>query len=86
MTRNEGTVDRWLRVIVAALGWWLAAALGYGSVGGVIVLIVAAILVVTGVSGYCPAYTLLGVSTRDGRFRTAPASGAPHARKGHPAR
>jgi hypothetical protein len=66
MRRNEGWLDRLLRVVVAALGWWLAAVLGYGTAGGVIVLVVAGILVITAVTGFCPLYALLHISTRDG--------------------
>jgi hypothetical protein len=79
MWRNESAADRWLRVVIAALGWWLAATLGYGTAGGVIVLVMAGILVVTAVTGFCPLYALLRVSTRGG-FR------GPRAHAGHPAR
>lgn len=71
MKRNVGTVDRWARMVVAALGWWLAAALGYASVGGVIVLVGAGILVATALVGSCPLYALFGISTRRGEHRTA---------------
>ncbi|HUY47786.1 MAG TPA: DUF2892 domain-containing protein [Streptosporangiaceae bacterium] len=83
MRRNEGAVDRWLRLILAALGWWLAASLGYGTAGGVIVLVVAGILVVTAVTGYCPLYALLRISTRGGH-QVLPGSRRLH--RGHPAR
>lgn len=69
MSKNVGIADRWVRVALAALGWWLAAALGYASVGGVIVLVVAGILVVTAAVGSCPLYALLRISTRGGPHR-----------------
>ncbi len=71
MGRNEGWPDRLLRVALAALGWWLAAVLGYGTAGGVIVLVVAGILVITAVTGFCPLYALLHISTRGGLKRGA---------------
>jgi DUF2892 family protein len=71
MRRNMGAADRAARVVLAALGWWLAASLGYATAGGVIVLVVAGILVVTAAAGYCPLYTLLSVSTRGGWHRAA---------------
>jgi hypothetical protein len=86
MMRNEGAVDRWLRLIIAALGWWLAASIGYATAGGIIVLVVAGILVITAVTGYCPLYALLRVSTRDGGYRSLPGRGGPHMHPGHPAR
>jgi hypothetical protein len=83
MFRNEGWLDRWLRVVIAALGWWLAAVLGYGTAGGIIVLAVAGILVITAVTGFCPLYALLRISTR-----REPGAGPrrSHAHAGHPAR
>jgi hypothetical protein len=53
-------------VVLGALGAWLAAALGFASVGGVIVLVVAGILVATALLGYCPLYALFGLSTSRG--------------------
>ncbi len=62
--QNEGTIDRFLRVIAAAGLLGLAAA-GmpaapwlYGTIA------VAAILAVTGVVGFCPLYAVLRLSTK----------------------
>ncbi|RMG87691.1 MAG: DUF2892 domain-containing protein [Chloroflexi bacterium] len=60
LARNEGNIDRIIRLVlgivllVVALTsfstlWWLA--------------IVGAILVVTGLVGFCPLYRLLGIKT-----------------------
>ena len=86
MMRNVGTADRGLRLVIAALGWWLAASVGYATAGGIIVLVVAGILVVTALAGYCPLYALLRVSTRGGGHRSLPGGGAPRMHRGHPAR
>lgn len=67
MHRNMGVTDRWARVVLAALGWWLAASIGYGSVGGIVVLVVAGILLVTAVAAFCPLYALFSFSTNAGR-------------------
>lgn len=58
MKINEGTLDRALRVIVGLVLVVLAAT---GSVGlwGWIGLVPIA----TGLIGWCPAYTLLGINT-----------------------
>jgi fatty acid desaturase len=58
MKTNEGTIDRALRVIA---GLVLIALAATGTVGvwgwiGIMPLL-------TGVVGFCPAYTLLGVNT-----------------------
>lgn len=86
MMRNEGTADRWLRLVAAALGWWLAASVGYATAGGIIVLVVAGILVVTALTGYCPLYALLRISTAGGGYRSLPGRGTPRTHRGHPAR
>jgi hypothetical protein len=71
MNSNLAGIDRALRLVLAALGWWLAAAIGYASPGGVIVLVLAGILAITAALGYCPLYTLLRISTRGGLHHVA---------------
>jgi len=63
MTRNEGSLDRILRVTVglAALLFALVGPLGAGfswAVGAV-----GAILLVTGAVGFCPLYAVFGMRT-----------------------
>jgi DUF2892 family protein len=69
MTFNEGPADRMIRLVVAAaavlFSWWA----GFGSVGGIILLAVAGIAVVTATVGYCPTYQLLKFSTRPSPHR-----------------
>ncbi len=62
MTTNEGTLDRVLRVVAGLV--LIAFALGlfgadYTSVWGWIGIVPLA----TGVIGWCPAYSLLGIKT-----------------------
>jgi hypothetical protein len=63
MKFNEGTVDRIIRVIVGI------ALLAFGLFGGIsgwllwVVYILGAILLVTGIAGFCPLYALLKFST-----------------------
>jgi Inner membrane protein YgaP-like, transmembrane domain len=67
LSKNEGTPDRIIRVL---LGVVLGAALIAGVATGPLAyvgLIVAALLLVTGVTGFCPLYAVLGL-------RTTPAS------------
>lgn len=58
MKTNVGGLDKWARILVGALlvGLALTGAIGvWGWIGLVPVL--------TGVFGYCPAYSLIGLST-----------------------
>ncbi len=64
LTTNESTIDRIVRIV---LGIGLA---GIAIAGGVVapllylVWLVAVILVVTGIVGFCPLYAALRVSTK----------------------
>ncbi len=58
MTINEGTVDRAVRVIAGLIILSLAF-IGPKSAWGYIGLLP----IVTGLVGFCPAYTLFGIST-----------------------
>jgi hypothetical protein len=69
MHMNMGSTDRLVRLIVAALAWWLAASIGYATAGGVVVLVLAGILAITGVVGYCPLYAALRLTSRHGMHR-----------------
>lgn len=65
MTLNMGNVDRGFRVFVVAPVAIVAALLvGAGTVGGVVLFAVAGIMLATGATGFCPTYTLVGISTR----------------------
>ena len=69
MTVNEGTADRALRLVVAAaavlFAWWA----GFGSVAGIILLVFAGWMFVTGTAGVCPGYWLVKISTRPSPHR-----------------
>jgi hypothetical protein len=64
MKINESGVDRIVRVVlgVAALGFgW---SLGTGGWLGILLLVIGAIMLLTGIVGFCPLYTLLKFSTK----------------------
>jgi hypothetical protein len=63
MKRNEGTIDRILRVVVAAAAVAGAAAVGFATVWGIVLLAVGAIMLVTAATGFCPLYRMFGLST-----------------------
>jgi hypothetical protein len=65
MTSNMGTADRVVRLFVVAPAAIAAAiVIGGGSIVGVGLFAVAAIMLATSSVGYCPTYTLLKISTR----------------------
>lgn len=62
MKVNEGSVDRIARVVLGVV----LAIVGFaviGGTGGVILGVVGLIPLATGLVGFCPLYTLLGVNT-----------------------
>ena len=64
MTRNMGSWDRGLRTfVVAPVAIVVAFIVGAGSVGGIILLAVAGIMLASGATAFCPTYTVLGIST-----------------------
>ena len=62
MWKNVGSLDRTLRIVLAlgAVIW----ALGASGALAVVLWIVAALLVVTGLTGFCPLYRAFRMSTR----------------------
>ena len=64
MARNMGKLDRGLRgFIVAPVAIVLAFIVGAGTIGGIILFVVAGLMLATSSTGYCPTYTVLGIST-----------------------
>ena len=61
MERNEGTLDRILRIVISIvlLGVWAGMNVPYKTV----LLIVGLIALVTGLTGFCAIYKLLGINT-----------------------
>ncbi|OGW38892.1 MAG: hypothetical protein A2010_17745 [Nitrospirae bacterium GWD2_57_9] len=63
MKKNMGMVDRVLRTVLAVIVAILYFSGQLTGTAAVILGVFAVIFVVTSSIGYCPAYTLLGVST-----------------------
>lgn len=78
MIGNMGTVDRAVRVVLglvvvtAVFGWGWSF---FGWIFGSVLVVVAALMFATAALGYCPTYSLLGVST-DPALHRVPRSGA----------
>ena len=79
MTRNMGTWDRGLRTFIVAPAAIVAAFIvGAGTIGGVILFVVAGIMLASSATGFCPTYTVIGISTDPGLHRVGH-----HLRGGH---
>jgi hypothetical protein len=64
MTRNMGKAGRVVRtVLVAPLLAVAALAVGWSSIFGIVLLVLAAVMLATSAVGYCPLYRLVGLST-----------------------
>jgi hypothetical protein len=66
MSRTVGKTDRGLRGLLAVGAVVGSGLLGFSSGWGIVLLAVAAVMAVTGASGYCPVYSLLRVDTLGG--------------------
>ncbi len=70
MKQNMGVVDRALRFfVVAPAAIVLAFFVGAGTIGGIVLFVVAGIMLVTSLTGYCPNYTFIGITTQRGVHR-----------------
>lgn len=64
MKQNVGNTDRLIRIVIAValvVGSWFA---GMSSIGGIVLLVLAVVLVLTASIGFCPLYLPFGLSTR----------------------
>ena len=66
MKPNENGSDRTLRLILGvvlliASYMWLGVAAG--EITGIIAAVIGAVMLITGLVGFCPAYRLVGMST-----------------------
>ncbi len=65
MSKNMSTLDRRLRAfLVAPVAIVIAVLVGAGSVLGIVLFAVAAIMLATSAIGFCPLYRLLHIDTR----------------------
>jgi Protein of unknown function (DUF2892) len=68
MSRNMSNLDRALRgFVVAPVAIVLAVLVGAGSIGGILLFALAAVMLATGAVGFCPLYALFRFDTRGRR-------------------
>jgi hypothetical protein len=63
MKQNMGTADRILRILAAAVITALYFTNVLTGTIGMVLLLLAGVFVLTSLVGYCPLYTLFGIST-----------------------
>jgi hypothetical protein len=68
---NVGPIDRIVRLVVGLLLIAYAIPIGFPATGWNWVGWIGIVPILTAVLGYCPAYTLLGISTCRTRQRTS---------------
>jgi len=64
MKQNLGATDRIVRIVLAAVLFAAAWMLGFSSIGGIILLVLAAVMLITSAVGFCPLYAPFRFSTR----------------------
>ena len=67
MHTNMSTLDRGVRTLVAAAALVAAIVVGVASIGGIVLLILTALMGVTAAVGFCPLYALLHLDSRGRR-------------------
>lgn len=63
MSTNVGSADRIIRLVIAVAALIAAVVLGMGTGWGTVLIILAVVMAVTGLVGFCPLYRLMGTST-----------------------
>ena len=63
MVKNVGSPDKIARYLIAVVAIIAAFLVGAGTVLGIILFLVAAIMVLTAALGFCPIWRIVGVNT-----------------------
>jgi hypothetical protein len=63
MKKNMGSIDKIIRLLIAALFILLFVFKVVSGTLGIILLVVAGIFILTSLIGFCPAYTIFGIKT-----------------------
>jgi hypothetical protein len=64
MRLNEGLWDRVIRLVAGLAALIGAGTLGFSTLPGIVLVVVAAILIVTAAVGFCPLYALFDLRTK----------------------
>ena len=63
MSKNVGTTDRVIRAVIGVGAAAGGVVVGAGTIGGIVLLVVAVIALGTAAVGLCPLYKFVGLST-----------------------
>ena len=63
MQKNMGTIDRVIRLLIAAVAVFLFYNGTLTGTMGIVALVVAAVFTLTSVVSFCPLYRIVGLST-----------------------
>ncbi len=63
MKTNMGSTDRIIRLIVAAIVFYLYFSGSISGTLGIVLMVLAAVFVLTSLVSFCPLYTLVGLNT-----------------------
>lgn len=63
MQKNVGSVDKAVRLILALVLIYLYVKGTLSGTAGIIALVIAAVLIITSLTGFCFIYTLFGINT-----------------------
>lgn len=82
MNKTVGSPDRMVRVVLAIGAVTGAGIVGFTTIGGIVLLAVAAIMLVTAMTSVCPLYSMLRINTRRRGADTVTRPGPVHHRAG----
>lgn len=63
MKKNMGTTDKIIRIVIAVLFAVLFFTKAVTGVAGIILLVLAAVFILTSLIGFCPLYLPFGINT-----------------------
>jgi hypothetical protein len=63
MNANVGSTDKIVRLVLALVAVVFAFIAGIATALGIVLLVVGVVLAATAVTGFCPLYRVLGMST-----------------------
>jgi hypothetical protein len=63
MNTNVGSTDKIVRVVLALAAFVFAFVTGIGGALGIVLMAVGVVLAATALTGFCPIYRVLGMST-----------------------
>lgn len=64
MKQNMGGTDRVVRIAIAVVLVVGAGLVGFGSIAGIIMLVLAVVMLATSALAFCPLYLPFGLSTK----------------------